>query len=113
MQYVGIHTQQSRNNFRSLLLLCLFPCLVVGLLFVFCYLLVYLTQGDAPHYYQVGITDRSVALFIEMAPYVLGGVFIWFLPTLPILPSSTLLRVPDRWNGKKINVSIIWWRIFV
>ena len=49
MQYVGIHTQQSRNNFRSLLLLCLFPCLVVGLLFVFCYLLVYLTQGDAPH----------------------------------------------------------------
>ena len=32
MQYVGIHTQQSRNNFRSLLLLCLFPCLVVGLL---------------------------------------------------------------------------------
>ena len=100
MQYVGIHTQQSRNNFRSLLLLCLFPCLVVGLLFVFCYLLVYLTQGDAPHYYQVGVTDRSVALFIEMAP-------------LPILPSSTLLRVPDRWNGKKINVSIIWWRIFV
>lgn len=82
MQYVGIHTQQSRNNFRSLLLLCLFPCLVVGLLFVFCYLLVYLTQGDAPHYYQVGVTDRSVALFIEMAPYVLGGVFIWFLIVL-------------------------------
>ena len=72
MQYVGIHTQQSRNNFRSLLLLCLFPCLVVGLLFVFCYLLVYLTQGDAPHYYQVGVTDRSVALFIEMASLCIG-----------------------------------------
>ena len=64
MQYVGIHTQQSRNNFRSLLLLCLFPCLVVGLLFVFCYLLVYLTQGDARHYYQVGVSPTGQWLYL-------------------------------------------------
>ena len=105
MQYVGIHTQQSRNNFRSLLLLCLFPCLVVGLLFVFCYLLVYLTQGDAPHYYQVGVTDRSVALFIEMAPYVLGGVFIWFL--IAYFANTSIINAA---TGAR---PIIWWRIFV
>lgn len=46
MQYVGIQTQQSRNNFRSLLLLCLFPCLVMGLLFAFCYLLHLLAMND-------------------------------------------------------------------
>ncbi len=106
MQYVGIHTQQSRNNFRSLLLLCLFPCLVVGLLFVFCYLLVYLTQGDAPHYYQVGVTDRSVALFIEMAPYVLGGVFIWFLiayfANTSIINAATGARPLERKENKRV-----------
>ena len=106
MQYVGIHTQQSRNNFRSLLLLCLFPCLVVGLLFVFCYLLVYLTQGDAPHYYQVGVTDRSVALFIEMAPYVLGGVFVWFLiaywANTSIINSATGSKPLDRIENKRV-----------
>ena len=41
MEYVGILTQQSRNNFRSVLLLCLFPCLVVGLVYLFCYLYVW------------------------------------------------------------------------
>ena len=46
MQYVGIQTQKSRNNFRSLLLLCLFPCLVMGLLFAFCYLLHLLAMND-------------------------------------------------------------------
>lgn len=106
MQYVGIHTQQSRNNLRSLLLLCLFPCLVVGLLFVFCYLLVYLTQGDAPHYYQVSVTDRSMALFIEMAPYVLGGVFIWFLiayfANTSIINAATGARPLERKENKRV-----------
>ncbi|KAA3918704.1 protease, partial [Bacteroides ovatus] len=33
MQYVGIQTQQSRNNLRSAFLLFLFPCLVAALLY--------------------------------------------------------------------------------
>lgn len=78
MQYVGIQTQQSRNNFRSLLLLCLFPCLVMGLLFAFCYLLHLLAMNDD------GLTGAellgySTGMFIHLAPYVLGGVLIWFI----------------------------------
>lgn len=106
MQYVGIQTQQSRNNFRSLLLLCLFPCLVVGLLFLFCYLLTLLTQGDSSHYQQIDVTDTSVALFIEMAPYVLGGVLIWFLiayfANTSIINSATGARPLERKENKRI-----------
>lgn len=38
MQYVGIHTQQARNNLRSILLLCLFPTIILGLVWVFFYI---------------------------------------------------------------------------
>ena len=47
MQYVGIHTQQSRNNRRSVFLLFLFPCLVAALLYLACYLLVALGHDQS------------------------------------------------------------------
>lgn len=103
MQYVGIQTQQSRNNFRSLLLLCLFPCLVVGLLFVFCYLLVYFAYSSAS---EVDVTGNAVALFIQWAPYVLGGVLIWFLiayfANTSIINSATGARPLERKENKRI-----------
>ena len=78
MEYVGIQTQQSRNNFRSLLLLFMFPCLVVGLVYLFCYLFVWVNlagQGyplsemfPYAHYY-----------FVRWAPYALLGVIVWFI----------------------------------
>ncbi|MEG2515001.1 MAG: protease, partial [Bacteroidaceae bacterium] len=75
MQYVGIQTQKSRNNFRSLLLLLLFPCLVVGLVYLFCYLLTAFSVES-----EYGNTQELVInLFIQIIPYVIGGVLIWFL----------------------------------
>ena len=47
MQYVGIQTQQSRNNRRSVLLLFLFPCLVAALLYLACYLLAAMGHGES------------------------------------------------------------------
>ena len=46
MQYVGIQTQQSRNNLRSGILLILFPCLVAVLTYLFCYLLITFTNSS-------------------------------------------------------------------
>ena len=73
MQYVGIQTQKSRNNFRSLLLLCLFPCLVMGLLFAFCYLLHLLAMND-DGMTKAELLKYSTGMFVHLAPYVLGGV---------------------------------------
>lgn len=76
MKYIGIQTQKSRNNARSLLLLCLFPCLVVGLVFLFCYLLVQLT---AQHHEQIDLWQTTLDMFVEIAPWVIGGVVVWFV----------------------------------
>ena len=78
MEYVGIQTQQSRNNFRSLLLLCLFPCLVVGMTYLFCFLLHYVSMADdgTSRSMMFGYTNQ---MFVRIVPYVMGGVLIWFL----------------------------------
>lgn len=78
MQYIGLQAQQSKNNVRSLMLLCLFPCLVVVLVFLFSFLLVYLTADSE----QAGNTDTvgmSVEIFTHIVPFAIGGVLIWFL----------------------------------
>lgn len=103
MQYVGIQTQQSRNNFRSLLLLLLFPCLVVGLLFAFSYLLAMFTgsQTEEPDTMQT-----ALRLFVEMAPYVLGGVILWFViayfANTSIIESATGSRPLERKENKRV-----------
>lgn len=104
MQYVGIHTQQRRNNYRSLLLLCLFPCLVVGLVYLFSYLLTFFTLGDNPN--RVDILSLSTDLFINIAPYVIGGVLIWFIiayfANTSIINSATGARPLERKENKRV-----------
>lgn len=106
MQYVGIQTQKSRNNFRSLLLLCLFPCLVCVLVLLFCYLFVMFSgtanqvQGD------VSLTRMAMGFFVQIAPYVLGGVLIWFLiayfANTSIINSATGSMPLNRQDNKRV-----------
>ena len=66
MQYVGIQTQQSRNNRRSVLLLFLFPCLVAALLYLACYLLAAMGHGESM---EVSILELANPFFINALPY--------------------------------------------
>lgn len=105
MQYVGIQTQQSRNNFRSLLLLFLFPCLIVGLTYLFCYLLNLLAyQGDGMSTAQ--ILNYSTGMFVNLVPYVIGGVLIWFLiayfANTSIINSATGSEPLSRKDNKRV-----------
>ena len=109
MQYVGIQTQQSRNNFRSLLLLCLFPVLVCVLVLLFCYLFVILLgDGGENNQMQGGITQAQlvIGLFIQLVPYVLGGVLIWFLiayfANAHIINSATGSKPLSRMENKRV-----------
>ncbi|MCL2414495.1 MAG: M48 family metallopeptidase [Bacteroidales bacterium] len=77
MAYVGILTQQRRNNFRSTILLLLFPVLVLVLSYV-----VYLF-AHAHKIQEAGLSWFD-AFFLKdflanVAPFVIGGVAIWFL----------------------------------
>lgn len=103
MEYVGIQTQQRRNNIRSLLLLIMFPCLVVGLVFLFCYLLALFTSSE---YNQPDIIPTATTLFIGIAPYAIGGVLIWFIiayfANTSIIKSATASHTLERKENKRV-----------
>ncbi len=73
MQYVGIHTQQVRNNIRSMLLLCCFPLLVVAMVWLFWVIL-----SHDPNTDTFDLVAAN-ALTLDCLPMVLGIVAVWFL----------------------------------
>ena len=105
MEYVGIQTQQSRNNFRSMLLLCMFPCLVVGLTYLFCFLLHYLAMNDDMTTYD-DVISYTNSMFLHVIPYIVGGVLVWFLiayfANTSIIDSATGAVPLQRKDNKRV-----------
>ena len=80
MQYVGIHTQQVRNNMKSLLLLILFPCIILAIVYAF---LAFMNMQETYDVYGgSSLTFNSMATneaFLMALPWVVGIVGIWFM----------------------------------
>ena len=77
MQYVGIHTQQVRNNMKSLLLLFLFPCIILGMVYAF---LAFVNMHEVPDGYQGSHLEFDAVAtgeaFLMALPFVVGIVAI-------------------------------------
>jgi len=67
MKYIGLHTQVSRNNRKSFLLLVAFPLLLLGMFYVFFF------------FYDKQDVELTNQHFVVAIPFVLLGVCIWFL----------------------------------
>ncbi len=80
MRYVGIHTQQWSNNLKSLLLLVLFPCILLGVIYLFLVIVNSLGYSD-PTYGPVERVQWDYVNYEMMSilPWVLIIVGIWFL----------------------------------
>ncbi len=82
MKYVGMQTQIWRNNALSMLLLLLFPCILLGMVWAFLALVNYFGGG---YYDQYGNVVHTLNLetvnyyFLSALPWVVGGVAVWFL----------------------------------
>ncbi|MBQ9642172.1 MAG: M48 family metallopeptidase [Bacteroidaceae bacterium] len=82
MHYVGIQTQIDRNNRNSILLLLTFPCIILGMMWIF---LALVTGFETVGYDEYGYSqsqfnaDTVNANWITCAPYVIGGVGLWFI----------------------------------
>ena len=76
MEYVGLHAQQTRNNLRSTLLLCCFPLIILALVWAF-FLIIY-GMGQDP-YGSIDPAYIATAHTIEVLPWVVGIVGVWFL----------------------------------
>ena len=77
MAYIGMHMQQVRNNTRSLVLLALFPGIVLGMVWLFFYILNNL--GNDGYYSPDYLMEQSTNEWIQVMPWVVGIVAIWFL----------------------------------
>ncbi len=77
MKYVGIYTQQASNNMKSMLLLCCFPALILGLVYAFLVIMAYLSASDSysGHYMDWDVINYQ---FLMTVPWVVGIVGIWF-----------------------------------
>lgn len=81
MKYVGMHTQQSRNNTMSVILLIMFPVIMLGMVWVFLALVNYFGGGYYNEYgelvHQLD-ADAVNYYFLSALPWVIGGVGVWF-----------------------------------
>ena len=75
MKYVGLYTQQVRNNTKSLLLLVEFPLILLGMVFLFIAVIQYLSVSN-PVYFD---WNDVVGTFLTVMPFVVGVVLIWFM----------------------------------
>lgn len=79
--YVGIQTQIDRNNRLTILLLLGFPCIMLGMVWVFLAAINYLGNG---YYDEYGNFINEVTWdvvnseFLSVMPWVVGIVGIWF-----------------------------------
>lgn len=70
MKYIGLQTQIWRNNTKSIFLLLSFPTLFLSLVWIFLFIF---------YYNQELRINQSNSVFIQIYPYVLLAIFIWFL----------------------------------
>lgn len=81
MKYVGMHTQQRKNNRNTAILLLLFPVILLGLVWLFIAITTYLNGEVYDEYgnvYHVADWDVVNYYFLTNVPYVIIGVAIWF-----------------------------------
>ena len=80
MKYVGLQTQKVRNNVKSLLLLAFFPCILIGVVYAFLSAMAFFDAYD-PTYNYVGNVDWDYVNYemLQIAPWVIGIVGIWFV----------------------------------
>lgn len=81
MQYVGLQTQINRNNRLSVMLLIAFPCIILGMVWVFLAIINYLGGGYYNEYgelVQELNAEEVNYYFLQALPWVVGGVGLWF-----------------------------------
>lgn len=82
MKYVGLHTQISRNNRYSILLLLAFPCIILCMVWVFLAILSYLSTGTYDEYGNAVNTFDAPTVnttFMDIMPWIVAGVALWFV----------------------------------
>ena len=85
MKYIGIQTQQRRNNIKSIFLLFMFPVLLIGLVYLF---FVIMNAADEESYFSAGEAT------LQALPAVLIAVTIWFF--IAYFMNTMMIKIATR-----------------
>ncbi len=103
MKYIGIKGQQASNNWKSVVLLVVFPAMVLALTMVFMLVLYWLTVESSPDY---SAWDVSSYWFMQALPWVLAVVGVWFviafLFNTKIINRAAGSKPLDRMENKRV-----------
>jgi heat shock protein HtpX len=108
VEYVGILTQQRRNNFRSLLLLVLFPGVILGLTWVFfrIYGVFVFNNPEFDMPADANLMEWVNQSFLTTLPIVVFVCLVWFLiayfANTAIISRSTGSKPLERKENKRI-----------
>lgn len=110
MSYVGLQSQIRRNNFSSGLLLVLFPVVLMGLSFIFFYLLAQFSGSPYNEPYQASypqpVAETALQNFVSAAPLILLATGLWFLiayfANTAIIRAATGARTLERTENKRV-----------
>lgn len=86
MKYVGLQSQISKNNYKSILLLIAFPALLLGLVWLFFFLFNTFLSNEETQV-EIGVVNDR---FLTTVPIVIVIVGIWFL--IAWLSHSAIIR---------------------
>lgn len=102
MKYVGLQSQISKNNVKSVVLLIAFPILLLGLVWLFFFLTNFYLIDDKSVF---NINDVHQG-FITTIPFVTIGVLVWFLIAWfshsAIIKKATGSKPLERINNKRV-----------
>ena len=85
MKYVGLQAQKRKNNFKSTLLLILFPCIILFLVWLF-FQIVFGQYND--YNYE---SNYANVMFLESLPWVVGACLLWF--TVAYFANTTIIKL--------------------
>ncbi len=81
MKYVGLQSQIDTNNRKSILLLLSFPCMMLGMLWLFFALITGFSHSSVYDEYGQKTLGalKANTLWLEYMPWLVGCVGIWFI----------------------------------
>lgn len=89
MKYVGIYSQQVRNNTRSMLLLTMFPVLILSLVWLFYFIIGQIDASEGDYGTDL-VAYYATEQWVETIPWVIGIVGIWF--AIAYFSNSAMVR---------------------
>lgn len=104
MKYVGMYTQQVRNNGKSLLLLFLFPAIILSVVYAFLVVMEYLHAGGMPMRWEQ--VNYSLLAALPWVVTIVGGWFTvaYFLNTSMIRRATGARPLTRKENPRVYNI---------